>query len=425
MSSNEISENESKMIWSLPEYIAYIEKSYNNNESVKSRIATLALPIYEAHAAVFHLAAAVMRIPGCCFKLLVGASLGPNNTDTAETNSKVALYEGLPGVTDLIILVSKAAFCTLGIVISPILGLIRPDLVIKIHHFAGFIFKKVVGIPQKDETAKGFEGIVGMDDLKKKMTSVISMLQEPKLAKLYQLEMPNGILLNGPAGCGKTFFAKKFTEELEKQLGKIVLFEEISASKTNSIWVSRTAQHVKESFEKAEESAKKNESMSVVFIDEIDTIIPKERPHDDKSGHSNSTELESIRGEYLKQLDSAGSKRIIVIGTTNRELKELSATLTRPGRFDTKFHISYPDEKMRLDLLQRFFKKAPCDKNLNLQGLAKKIEKHSVSDIKLKVTQACLQAFEKTREARKSDDKAEPVNINDDILKSAFNVDVL
>ena len=62
-------------------------------------------------------------------------------------------------------------------------------------------------------TPKGFAAIAGMEDLKKMLTErVLFVLKNKRKAEQYRLSPPNGILLYGPPGCGKTLFAEKFAE---------------------------------------------------------------------------------------------------------------------------------------------------------------------------------------------------------------------
>lgn len=60
----------------------------------------------------------------------------------------------------------------------------------------------------------GFADVAGMEELKQLLRAkVINVLQDRERALKYRLAIPNGMLLYGPPGCGKTFIAEKFAEE--------------------------------------------------------------------------------------------------------------------------------------------------------------------------------------------------------------------
>ena len=72
--------------------------------------------------------------------------------------------------------------------------------------------------PVSTETKKkgeGFAAVAGMEELKQQMREeVIEPLHNPEEYHRYGVTIPNGMLLYGPPGCGKTFFAKHFAEEV-------------------------------------------------------------------------------------------------------------------------------------------------------------------------------------------------------------------
>jgi transitional endoplasmic reticulum ATPase len=64
-------------------------------------------------------------------------------------------------------------------------------------------------------TLRGFDTIAGMKELKQTLIAeVINPLRDPEKFKKFKVSIPNGILLYGPPGCGKTFIVRKLAEEL-------------------------------------------------------------------------------------------------------------------------------------------------------------------------------------------------------------------
>jgi len=73
--------------------------------------------------------------------------------------------------------------------------------------------------PSKDYSAKqhgkGFDQIAGMHELKETLyQDIIRPISEPEIYKEYGVSAPNGMLLYGPPGCGKTYIAQKLAEEI-------------------------------------------------------------------------------------------------------------------------------------------------------------------------------------------------------------------
>ena len=63
-----------------------------------------------------------------------------------------------------------------------------------------------------------------MEELKQLLRAkVINVLQDRERALKYRLAIPNGMLLYGPPGCGKTFIAEKFAEETGFNYGSQVV----------------------------------------------------------------------------------------------------------------------------------------------------------------------------------------------------------
>ena len=53
-----------------------------------------------------------------------------------------------------------------------------------------------------------------MEELKNQLnTQVLDVLKRPEHFKKYGVTIPNGMLLYGPPGCGKSFVSEKFCEE--------------------------------------------------------------------------------------------------------------------------------------------------------------------------------------------------------------------
>jgi transitional endoplasmic reticulum ATPase len=221
---------------------------------------------------------------------------------------------------------------------------------------------------------KGFDQIAGMDDLKELLYhDVIRPLQEKELYARYRLTIPNGMLLYGPPGCGKTFIAQKFAEEVG------FTFLSIKPSDVASIYVHGTQEKIRAIFEKA-----RTEAPSIIFIDEVDALMPS-RAGDLQ--HSYSSEV----NEFLVQMSDCGKDNVFLIAATNRPDK-IDPAILRTGRLDKLFYLSPPDALARQKMFQLHLSGRPTDE-IDLEELAMSTVYYVASDITFLVNEAARQAL--------------------------------
>ena len=121
---------------------------------------------------------------------------------------------------------------------------------------------------QTVKKGEGFSAVAGMQGLKEKMRKdVIEVLQDPEGCKAYGISIPNGMLLYGPPGCGKTFFAKHFAEEVGFN------YMCITPATLKSKWVNATQENIANMFKE-----KKEKAPTIIFIDEINELVPNRPP---------------------------------------------------------------------------------------------------------------------------------------------------
>lgn len=221
----------------------------------------------------------------------------------------------------------------------------------------------------------GFADVAGMDDLKQQMQNdVIDLLKEPDRAKALGLTMPNGLLLYGPPGCGKTFFAERFAEEAGFN------FIEVSCSDVASPFIHGGQEKIAKLFDEARENAP-----TIIFLDEIDAMLT------DRSKHNNVSESGEVN-EFLTQLNNCGEDGILVIGATNKT-SEIDKAALRAGRLELKYYVPEPDKKMRAALFEVEIKKRRYDFGIDYLKLAEITHGFSAAQISLAVNKAGLAAF--------------------------------
>lgn len=245
--------------------------------------------------------------------------------------------------------------------------------------------RKILSQQQSDNTpasyaikkkGEGFAAVAGMEELKQQMREeVIEPLHNPEEYHRYGVTIPNGMLLYGPPGCGKTFFAKHFAEEVGFN------FMCITPATLKSRYVNATQENIAKMFKEAEENAP-----TVIFIDEINELVPN---RDDGNVHEMSR---SAVNEMLAQMDRTGEKGIFIIGATNYP-NMIDPAILRAGRLDKKYYIGVPDIEARMALFRLYLNKRPYDFGLDYHQLADMTQGYVSADIQLIVNDASRNAL--------------------------------
>lgn len=204
---------------------------------------------------------------------------------------------------------------------------------------------------------------------------VINPLLNPEKYQKFRLSIPNGILLFGPPGCGKTFIVKKLAEELGYN------FFEMSPSSVGTPYVHGAVGNIARAFDEARQLAP-----SIIFIDEIEGLIPR---REDLSSFADIKKEEI--NEFLLQLNNAGADRILVVGATNRP-QMIDTAIMRSGRMDKRIYIPPPDFEARQEMFQICLQGCPYSATIDFIKLARLTENFTGSDLELIVTEAARDA---------------------------------
>ena len=237
-----------------------------------------------------------------------------------------------------------------------------------------------------------FNDVAGVDEAKQELSEVVDFLKNPQKYTEMGARTPKGVLLVGPAGTGKTLMARAVAGEAK------VAFYSIAGSEFMEMLVGVGAARVRDLFLNA-----KKAQPAIIFIDEIDAI-GRQRGGNMMGGHD---EREQTLNQILVEMDGfTPTEQLVVIAATNRP-DILDSALVRPGRFDRRIMISYPDIEGRKAILAIHAKGKPFVSNVNWESVAKRTVGYSGADLENMLNEAAILAARTNRKTINMDDLEE------------------
>ncbi|MBR4180162.1 MAG: AAA family ATPase [Treponema sp.] len=232
------------------------------------------------------------------------------------------------------------------------------------------------------KTGVKFDDVVGMDNLKRDMSQVMKIMQNPAAYAAKGIRMPKGILLEGEPGNGKTLFAKALAGEAK------VNFIPAKATDFESMFMAIGPMKVKLLFRKA-----RRQAPCIVFIDEFDGIGTVRN----YTGSALETENTRIVTALLNELDGfEPSQGVLVLAATN-SIQALDPALIRPGRFDARFRVPYPDYNARVQLVQMYCRGKNPAAECSPEKIAQLTDGYSCAKIESVLNRAALLAGQAER----------------------------
>lgn len=222
-------------------------------------------------------------------------------------------------------------------------------------------------VDPKDEKSKvTFKDVAGAKEAKEELKEIVDFLRHPKKFLDIGARIPKGVLLMGAPGTGKTLLARAVAGEAG------VAFFSISGSEFVEMFVGVGASRVRDLFKLAKHTAP-----SIIFIDEIDAVG---RTRGAGVGGGND-EREQTLNQILVEMDGfEPSEKVIVMAATNRP-DVLDPAILRPGRFDRRVTIDYPDRKDREEILKIHARGKPLADDVNLELISQRTPGFSGADL--------------------------------------------
>ncbi|MEK6834162.1 MAG: AAA family ATPase, partial [Thermoproteota archaeon] len=251
---------------------------------------------------------------------------------------------------------------------------ISPKSIVKIERVTTLTILTETSVEKKIHVT--YEEIGGLRAQTKRMREIVELpLRHPEVFTRFGIEPHSGILLYGPPGCGKTLIAKVLASESEAN------FYSINGPEIMNKYYGETEAKLRDIFKEAKEN-----SPSVIFIDEIDAIAPKrEEAYGDVE--------KRVVAQLLALMDGLTERgQVIVLGATNRP-ESIDPALRRPGRFDREIEISVPNADGRLEILHIHTRGMPLHDDVDLKTLAAELHGYTGADIKSLCREAAMKSL--------------------------------
>ncbi|KAJ4455297.1 putative Protein SAP1 [Paratrimastix pyriformis] len=193
--------------------------------------------------------------------------------------------------------------------------------------------------------------IIGLENVKQVLTEMVVLPSLRPDLFVGLRSPPRGLLLYGPPGTGKTMIARALATEAKAR------FFAMSASALMSKYVGEGEKLVRALFAMATAM-----QPSIIFIDEIDSILSARSADENEASRR-------LKTEFLVQLDGVGSSnddRVVFLGATNRP-QDLDDAIIR--RLSRRIYLPLPDESARRALIEHLMSKGPIVHRLSQRDM--------------------------------------------------------
>jgi transitional endoplasmic reticulum ATPase len=214
-----------------------------------------------------------------------------------------------------------------------------------------------------------------MDAVKQEVRDTVGLiLEHPQEAERYGIEW-NGILLHGPPGVGKTFFAQAIAGEYGLN------FIHVSTGDLVSSLQGGSAQNIDKAFDTALRNLP-----CLLFFDEFDSVAQR------RSGTPDQESRRTVN-QLLTALEGSRDERELLVMAASNEIEHLDPAVIRPGRFDRHIRIDLPDAPARRAIFEAELDERPVAEGIDLEELVRRSEGMTPATLSKIVDSAALDVF--------------------------------
>ena len=230
----------------------------------------------------------------------------------------------------------------------------------------------------EDEKMSAFDRVIGYDTIKEELLQICDMIKNKEYYERLGAQLPQGLLLYGDPGLGKTLMAHSFIKESGLQAYTV------RRNKGNEDFIGE----ITKTFRKAAKNAP-----SIVFLDDMDKFANEDNDHRD------AEEYVAVQAG----IDEVKGKSVFVLATVN-EMYKLPRSLVRSGRFDRKIEVVCPTNEDAEKIIRYYLGSKKVSDDIDMEDLARMISYSSCAELEMLLNEAAISAAHERKESIEMDD---------------------
>lgn len=228
-----------------------------------------------------------------------------------------------------------------------------------------------------------FDKIIGYQTIKEELLQICDMIHNREIYENLGAKLPQGILLYGDPGLGKSLMAKSFITE--SGLPAYI----VRRDKGSDDFIGK----ITDTFEKAKKNAP-----AIVLLDDMDKFANE----DDR--HIDAEEYVAVQAG----IDEVKGCNVFVFATVN-EIRKLPRSLIRSGRFDRKIEVNSPTDRDAEEIIKYYLGQKKVSDNVNMDDLVKMVSYGSCAELETILNEAAIGAAYARKEKIEMDDLVKSV----------------